>query len=190
MKYSSLGEIIVRCQRQITSKSRIIMRTFLTLFSIFFTAFQLFAAPVHAQLLKQHKVSLSVHNVPLGAAIRQLASKSGVPFTYNQQQLDRFAVSVSAHAERLDRVLEDMLAGLPLTYKQLNGKVVVYADSKPFVPARQQQQMEIRGSVTDSLGNPLQGVSVAVSGMPERTTFSDANGDYRVQVPGSAAQLI
>src|SRR5690606_39049956 len=137
--------------RQNSRKRSILMRTFLTLFSIFFTAFQLLAtSPTHAQFLKKHKVSLSVNNKPLGTAVKQLAAQSGVPFTYNKQQLDRYRVSVSFRSESLDKVLDKLLDGLPVTYKAINGKVAVYMDTNQAALSSLQERIEVKGSVTDS----------------------------------------
>ena len=167
------------------------MRTFLTLFSISITAFQLLAiSPTHAQFLKKHKVSLSVSNVPLGTAVKQLAAQSGVPFTYNKQQLDHYRVSVSSRSETLDKVLEKLLDGLPITYKEINGKVAVYMAANPSIPSSRQETIEIKGSVTDSLGSALQGVSIVVEGMPQLNTFSNADGTYLIQVSATKTILL
>src|SRR5690606_20976042 len=53
-----------------------------------------------------------------------------------------------------------------------------------------QERIEVKGSVTDSLGNPLPGVSIVVEGMPQLNTFSNTEGTYLIQVPAAKANLV
>ncbi|WP_188749047.1 SusC/RagA family TonB-linked outer membrane protein [Parapedobacter defluvii] len=190
MKKSSRGKTIAFFLRQLSSKRTLLMRTFLILIATFSTVFQLLSAsPAHAQHLKKNKVSFSVVNQPLGQTIKQLAQLSGLSFTYNEEQLNQFRVSVSSRSESVERVLVKLLSGLPLVYKEVNGKVVVYA-SRQYNATLAQEKIEVKGSVMDSLGNPMQGVSVAVEDHPTAGTYTDANGMYIVQVPAASATLV
>lgn len=54
----------------------------------------------------------------------------------------------------------------------------------------QAQQTEITGKVTDAVkGEALPGVAISVKGA-KQSTMTDANGDFRIQVPGANATLV
>ncbi|MCS3554195.1 MULTISPECIES: TonB-dependent receptor [unclassified Sphingobacterium] len=52
-----------------------------------------------------------------------------------------------------------------------------------------QQNLEIIGSITDSLGNPIVGASVQVKNQPKIGTATDQNGKYLIEVPSGATLI-
>lgn len=164
----------------------IVMRTFL-LTGLVCTVFQLlYANPTNGQVLSMRKVDMSVQNIPLGKAINQLSEKSGIGFTYNEPKLNQYRVTISSKGQRVEDVLKELLTDTPITYKEINGKVVVYQSSKTGFAGSsvsEWQEIEIKGTLTDTLGNKLQGVSIVVEGYPLLNTYSDVNGMYILEAP-------
>lgn len=66
--------------------------------------------------------------------------------------------------------------------------VVSASGAEPGIPAQQQQGRLITGSVSDTEGFPLPGVSVVVKGTAVGTV-SDANGNFSLRVPADATIL-
>ncbi|WP_090973532.1 SusC/RagA family TonB-linked outer membrane protein [Parapedobacter composti] len=153
---------------------------------------QLLATPtVRAQQLKDTKVSISIANAPLSEAIGKLAQQSGLAFTYNEQQLSNHHVSVSAESESAESVLQRLLSGLPFTYTERAGKVAIYPSRPHYGKSATgtQEELEVRGAIKDTLGSPLQGVSVSMAGKPTVSTSSDENGMYILRIPAASATL-
>ncbi len=53
-----------------------------------------------------------------------------------------------------------------------------------------QQQKEIKGTVTDSYGNPLPGASIIVKGEATQGTDTDFDGNFSIQVANEEAILV
>ena len=52
------------------------------------------------------------------------------------------------------------------------------------------QQIRVTGSVSDGLGGPMTGVTIAVRGLPTLGATSDVNGEYTVTVPSDTCVLM
>ncbi len=137
-------------------------------------------------------ITLDMKNVPVQRVIREASRQSGVSVISNE---DMFAntgpVSISVKNASIEEVLNQCLKNQPFTYA-FEGKIIVI---KPITTPDISRGVispppnDIHGRVTDSLGNPLQGVSVTVKGAKTGTT-TDANGDFILYHVNENATLI
>lgn len=138
-------------------------------------------------------ISLSVNNVSLKKAFSHIRKESGYLFLYNNERihaLEKRKVSFSLKDATIQQVLDECLKGIPLSYKIISGTIIITPQpilslkSLPNLP----KPIDISGSVRDSLGNPLIGVSIKVKGT-DVGTISDANGNFILQIPDENAIL-
>jgi TonB-linked SusC/RagA family outer membrane protein len=127
------------------------------------------------------RISISLKDVTIREALRAVERESGYSFFYNDafEDLSR-KVSINAKDQALNDVINTMLSGTSLTYKFLEGKliVIVLKDASQTAP--------VKGRVTSSDNKePLPGVSVSIKGTT-RGTITDSNGDYTIDANAGA----
>jgi TonB-linked SusC/RagA family outer membrane protein len=136
----------------------------------------------------RQRISLDLQGVPLADALRDVSRKAGVRLAFSDavipsQRNVEFRADNITVAAALTELLID--TGVDILFSRDGGGVLV---------RRQFQLAVIRGTVTDSAGEPLQGALVSVVGTPHRAE-TNPNGQYVLPdvPPGTAvirAQLI
>ena len=126
-------------------------------------------------------VSLKVNNMPLGQVFKLVEHQTGYVFLYDDVRLKKQKVSLSVQNAPIDQVLETCLEGLPVTYKIVEQNVLFKHDEDKLrlQKAVLKQQTRVSGTVSDSLGNPLSGVNVAVKGTV-RGVVTDQQGQFQI----------
>lgn len=136
------------------------------------------------------RITLNEKNSSIAHVLEKIEEQSKYTFFYNKKQLDLSAlISISVENGQLDDVLRDVLADqeyqfdimddfivLKQTGREPTSKSPAAKPQAPFV-----QERDLVGTITDSLGNPLHGVSVQVAGT-NRGTTTGTDGRYTVQV--------
>lgn len=145
-----------------------------------------YARPAHSQNILDSRVTLNVQQKPMETVFNILHAKTGADIIYSSQINLSKKVSVSAKSEKLENLLNQLLAGTGLTYDIVGGNIVIHQKKDIFkntfsTVSESAVQLKISGVVKDQLGNPLIGVSVQVAGT-DRGTITDANGKYSIAV--------
>ncbi len=146
----------------------------LTLFLVVLFSFQAMAGAL------AQKVSLSVSNEPLEKVIKALGTQSGYTFIYSSSLLKTASpVTVRANSKKLSEVLAMVFTDQPVTFdiNETNKTVAIRPKRTGGISTFMQQT--IRGRVADSLGNPLQGVTVQVKESGWQT-ITDREGRYEI----------
>src|SRR5690606_23581136 len=122
-------------------------------------------------------------------ALAELTAKTGVRFAY-AESVFRNSPPITAEAtdEPLTTVLNSIFVPEGITYR-VNGDMVILnrtAQSGQVKAEGRVQSREIKGTLTDSAGNVLPGVSVKVKDQPSIGTTTDVNGRYILTVPNNA----
>lgn len=126
-------------------------------------------------------VSLSVKDTPLETVIQQLRGQTGYDFVADRKLVRRAGnVNVQLHQATLEQALNACLKGKSIAYR-ISGGIVTLVPEKtgahqsgisPAPPISYLQQ-GISGKVTDSLGNPLAGVTIVVRGSSQGSSTDD-----------------
>lgn len=129
------------------------------------------AASVRSQTL-----TMAFHEAKLETVLKEIKAQSGYNFIIDVKLL-KAAPEVTVRCQETDikAVLKMVFDDYPLQY-QLNGKSIIIKE-RLISPYEPKQQQTIHGRVTDSLGNPLEGVTVQLIGTSIRTS-TDSNGEY------------
>ncbi len=129
------------------------------------------------------KIDLKLEHSSISKALKIISHKSDYRFLYNNDLLPKKAkVSLTVSRKTVPELMSDLLAQTGLTWQVLDNKLIAIGYSKTVIK-------EIAGSVTDSLGNPLVGVTIQVKGT-SGGTVTDANGHFSLQVPDSAVLVV
>ena len=141
--------------------------------------------PIHAAVYSQTtNLNIQVKNQTLRDALKHIEQASELYFFMNDN-LDAMdeRVSIDAQDESFDYVMNTVLKGQGLSYRMYENNVVVITEEKVF------QGIAITGTVTDSFGDPLPGVTVMVKGSMQGTA-TGADGSFSLQVPDGNATLV
>src|SRR5690606_21534213 len=126
-------------------------------------------------------VSLNEKDTPLETVIQQLRGQTGYDFVADRKLVRRAGnVNVQLHQATLEQALNACLKGKAIAYR-ISGGIVTLVPEKPAAhqsgisPARaiSYLQQGVSGKVSDSLGNPLAGVTIVVRGSSQGSSTDD-----------------
>lgn len=129
------------------------------------------AADVAAQ-----KIDLQVENATMKSVLMELTKKTGYTFLFKENEIAKAdPVSINLKQKDISEILLQLFSDQPFTY-DIKGKIV---SIKPKIPVKEISlpQSTIRGRITDSVGNGLEGVVVELEGTSLRTV-TDKQGYY------------
>lgn len=126
------------------------------------------------------KITLVNNNAPLTAVLKEIRKQSGYSFVYNQKSL-KSARNVSLNIKDVDinEALQLCFKGQPFTYEVLM-KTVIIKDFKAENPVL--ADIRVSGTVTDTKGSGIPGVSVRVKGRNTGAS-TDVTGKYIINTP-------
>ena len=132
------------------------------------------------------KVNLPKKSMHLEALFKVIRAQTGYEFLYNSDMLEGMPdVSVEAKDLPIEKLLQQSLKDLPLTYTILDDKTIVIRKKKPIAPVEDQprpiEKLELTGKVVDEDGLPIGGASVVILGTKDGT-ISGSDGQFRLLV--------
>ncbi|HEY9364086.1 MAG TPA: carboxypeptidase-like regulatory domain-containing protein, partial [Chitinophagaceae bacterium] len=130
-------------------------------------------------------VTLNLKSVELRKALTVIEKNTSYRFLYSERKLDDGKkVNINVTNAGISTVMEQLLAGTHLTYKELGNSLIVIMQEDETI-----QDMLVKGEVTDENGKGLQGVSVLIKGSSFGTN-TDANGQFSIDVPDNSSQVL
>src|SRR5690606_26866394 len=187
MKFS-LGVYAGAIRRRLSLKLLLAMKLVVLLMSIA-------TVQVSAKAVAQ-SVTLSVRNAPLSDVFATIEKQTGYHFFWRGAELSAEKVSVKLKKAPLKEAVSKVLGNLPYTFSITKKSIVVRAAEKPSwirrrgAVTRHMLQQRVVGLVTDSVGNPLSGVSIQVKGTLI-STLTNENGAFTLdQVPNGATLVV
>ncbi len=152
----------------------------LNLLLILLTVLQV-SASVSAQ---NTRLDLKMKNATISQVFDEIERHSEVYFFYNKSQIDETrTINVDYRNKTIDEILKAIASDLNLTY-EIAGKNIIIKAINPV--GFQQSSVKVKGSVKNSSGESLPGVTVLVKGTTNGT-ITDVDGTYNLtNVPGDA----
>lgn len=143
------------------------------------------------------KLSLDLRNVPVEQVIRQIEEQTEFYFLYQDDVFKKDqTVTLRVKNTPVENILQRIAEQASVDYRIIDRQVVIVPSDKTEIPAgvpdvmeQQVEKREIRGSVKDSKGMPLPGVSVIVKGTTTGTITGN-DGNFVLQVPVDAPTLV
>ena len=127
---------------------------------------------------------ISMKNAVVRDVLKEMESKTGYRFFFSDDFVDIYRkVNIDIESDDVTEFLAYMFRESTVTYKLLENNVVVITPVKTA-----QQAIVITGTVSDSDGQPLPGVSVSVRNTTLGTA-TDGNGAFTLSVPDGNAVL-
>jgi TonB-linked SusC/RagA family outer membrane protein len=141
---------------------------------------------VYADGFTQQKVSINLESTDLQTVFSQIERKTQYRFLYNQSILEKKGkVTVRASNEYVPIILDKLFEGSGISYKIMNGNLIVLTSAGFEMPAPQ----EVRGKVTGNNGMPIPGASITIKGT-KTGTAADAEGNFSLSVPDNAVLVV
>ncbi|SHH89718.1 TonB-linked outer membrane protein, SusC/RagA family [Chryseolinea serpens] len=184
-------------ERHVHGQLLFIMRvSCLYLFSVIAFFGMAHAADGNAQVLER-KVSVRLENVSLREALQKIESVSDVKFLYQPQIIAASEkVNLTFTDERLADVLKKLLDPLAIRFESEGNQIVLMKQPRGALEVepgpqdnKQPFEVQISGTITDDLGQPLPGVNILVKGTTLGTT-SDAEGKFSLSVADENSVLV
>lgn len=150
------------------------------------------ATEVKGQEVLDKTFTLSVENTALNRVFRQIEGQTGVKFVYSSNSINAFRkIDYTARNQRIGDFLNDGLKNYNISYRIIDGQVVLYSGqttqktTTQSLRAAERFARVISGRVTNDRGEPLQGVTVTEKGT-RNAVVSDENGNYSISVEDNA----
>lgn len=178
-----------------------------------------YAEHSYGQDILDNKITLELKDISLSDALKIIEFEAKVRFAYSREFIDtKQNISVSAQGEKLSEALESLLTPLDIDYEIIGGQIVLKRKRpnksiekisrnllenekilSPDAPLKKLtiqrhlsylniQDKTITGKVTHE-NEPLPGVNILVKGTSVGT-ITDANGNYKLEVPSDANTLV
>ncbi|WP_257668990.1 TonB-dependent receptor [Parapedobacter tibetensis] len=152
----------------------------------------LFSFKVSADAYSQG-ITHSFRNASLQDVIVELSRQTEYDFVIHKQHVAQAKpITINLKDAEITSALDRILSGQPFTYEIFEHTIIIRPRKTQMasIASKPQQPFSVRGHVTDSLGNPLSGVTVkvkeTVSARQKRGTTTDANGIFTIEVDSNA----
>jgi TonB-linked SusC/RagA family outer membrane protein len=151
----------------------------------------------HASTYSQNKkISLDLKDVNVETVLQEIESLSEFNFLYNDKDVDfERRVTIKAEKEQISKILHKLFSNTNTIFSLIDKQIILKQNSNTPLPPTSLikvtksdiQQLEISGTVKDSEGNLLPGVTIAVEGT-NRGTDTDFDGKYNINA--SAGEVL
>ena len=134
------------------------------------------------------KFTLDLEHVTVKQLFDKIEENSEFIFVYYDNIVDlNQEVSLTVNNETIEQILDKVFKSSENTYKIFDRQIVIAKKESPIIEpgasaSQQPQKKEISGTVKDSKGLPIPGVSVVVKGTTTGT-ITDSDGKFLLSVP-------
>lgn len=175
------------------------MRVSLFLWVSMAVSLQLAAFDTNGQSIDQIEVTLEFKNAKLADVLTKIQNETKINFIYTPDQVDAITnINLARQRRTVKNLLETVLNETLLTYKEVDGTVVLFKKKK--LTSEVQGMVDpvtdipkyflVTGKVTDpKTGEPLPAVNVIVKGTGNGTS-TDKNGIYSISVENDNDVLV
>ncbi len=144
---------------------------------------QVIALDVEAQ---SNKLTLSFETVQLEKVLAEVESRSEYFFLYNKDLIDvDQKIKINVKEGEINDVLDQLFESTKIQY-EIRGRQIILSNKNGFAKNVSQQKKDINGSVKESSGQPLPGVSIIIAGTTQGTV-TNSEGKYSLSnIPNGA----
>ena len=130
-------------------------------------------------------ISLDVQNTEVNKVLSLIEKKSNYRFLYSNKIKDLYQkVSVVINNTTIDEVMVKIFKGTNLLYRKLDNDLIAIRSNNI-----DEQDINIKGIITNENNEPLQAVSIIIKGT-DRGTSTDSNGKFNISVTENTILLI
>lgn len=144
------------------------------------------ANPSYAQRAEKTFVTLNLNKVSLEDALNKIVQGTDLKIAYTTDFVKEVnQVNVKAKNESLAKVLAELIEPYGFSYSEIDNVIIIKKENRTITNLLQDNK-KISGTVRDSLGIPLVGVSVRIKDKPTIGTSTDVNGRYILETSPDA----
>ena len=144
-----------------------------------------YAADSYAQ---KALISIDVRNQRVEDILKEIEEQSDFDFFFNNKHVDlNRRVSVSADKSNIFSVLKEIFSGTNVKYSVLDKKIILSIEAQS---PEQEKKITVSGTISDAQGEPIIGASVLEKGVQANGTITDIDGNFKISVSSSKAQLV
>lgn len=127
---------------------------------------------------KAQQVNISVKNLPLKEVFTELNKQTKYRFLYKEESIQKVApVTFNISNADINVALTRALKNSGLGFN-IHGETITIIELRTKAT---EVTVEVRGTVKDSLGMPLPGVTVQVKGKPNLGAATDLDGEFKIK---------
>lgn len=163
------------------------MKTILIL--LLFVTFQAHCADSYSQ---NAKVSIAHAQLKVGQVLAKIESQTEYLFVYNKKNVDvRRTVNVDADNKSVAEVLNEVFEGTDIKYVMEGKNIVLTKNGEKIenVPGVQQDNVAVKGKVTDAKGEAIIGANVVEKGTTNGV-ITNLDGEFTLNTPANATLII
>ena len=140
-------------------------------------------------------LNIKVSDTTVKDVLREIEDQSEFFFMYNDQKVDvQRKVDINLSHKTIEEVLENLFENSGTKYVIKNRQIVLFKDKASEatnpIPGNSNQSIKtVKGTVTDTSGLPLPGVTIAIKGTTQGT-ITDPEGQYTLSGLPEKATLI
>lgn len=135
-------------------------------------------------------VTLHEKNISVGEAFRLIEEQTNYHFLYDKRDISKAgSISVNVGNVSVEVALDKCFKDQPLTYKIFRNTIVVKSIADFISESASATQMIVSGTVADTKGETLPGVSVKLKGTTLQAS-TDVTGKYSISVPDGSGILV
>ncbi len=177
------------CPKSLVFKQ--ILRTMkITLFLLLFVTFQAYS---HATYSQSTRISIPRSELRVGEILDKIEAQTEYLFVYNKKSVDvRRTVNVDADNQPVSEVLDEIFNGTDIRYV-MEGKNIVLTKqnekTSEIIATVQQENISVKGVVTDTKGEPIIGANVVEKGTTNGC-ITNIDGEFTLNTPTNATLVI
>lgn len=155
------------------------------------TSILLLTTILQAPAKTSSSTTFSIHHadISLGQFFEEVEHSSDYTFHYRANEIDtNERVSVDVTDASIQDLLDEAFAETGISYSIRNSSIILSRKSAPARNEAVPSRITITGTVRDTEGERLAGVTVMVKGTTDGT-ITDQWGEYEIRVSGEGAQL-
>ncbi len=132
------------------------------------------------------KLTVIADNTSIEDVLRDIENQSEFRFFYNGKIDVDAQVSAKFVDKNVTEILDEVLAGTPITYEVIGRQIVLSSGNSNF---QMKQNRTITGTITNADGEPIPGVTVVIKGTTQGT-ITDMDGQFALNNVGSDQTLL
>ena len=147
-------------------------------FTILITLFVLSTTLCSAQ-----KVSLNFNGQKLRTVLESITEQTDYSLAFSKEAVDLSdEVSIRVTEADMSQVLNQLLSPRNIGYEVRDNKIYLFDSPARSASTQQHQDVNLKGTVTDNMGEPIVGANIVVPGSTIGTV-TDINGNYNMILP-------
>jgi TonB-linked SusC/RagA family outer membrane protein len=160
---------------------------------LFISVFVIFLCNAVNSLAQENKITVNVRDASLKEVFNAIEKQTTYRFSYRDVVIDSLKnINLSKTNATVSSVLNEALSGRNLTYSIVSPKSIVISDKRQAPENKRTGKggrSNVLGTITDTNGDPLIGVSIVEEGNAGNGTVTDTDGKFSISVDNRNSTL-